>query len=145
VVFYSLCLTLVVLLQRPRIVVYNVSAEQLRAALSEVAIKLDLDARMAGDSLCLPNLGVQMHIEPLPALKNVQLKSSGPQQSYQGWREVELALHGALVRTRGVGSPYAISFLLVGLTMLGLATLLMAYRGDDVAQAWHQMMRDSQD
>src|SRR6185436_21146456 len=99
-------LSLIVLLQRPRIVVYNATPDQLRAALADVISQLDKEARIAGESVCLPNLGVQMHVEPLPALKNVQLKSSGPLQSYQGWREVELALRAALRESRGTANPY---------------------------------------
>ena len=55
--FYGLCLTLIVLLLRPRLVIYNVNPDQLRAMLAEVVSELDSDARWAGDSLVLPKTG----------------------------------------------------------------------------------------
>jgi len=141
ILFYALSLTLVVLLQRPRIVIYNVTTEQLRPVLADVIRQLDKDARIAGESVCLPNLGVQMHVEPLPAVKNVQLKSSGPAQSYQGWREVELALQAALRESRGTANPSGFSLILFGLLVIGLICWWMAYDGERIAQAWLEMMR----
>jgi len=145
IVFYVLCLTLLVLLQRPRIVVYNASPDQLRAALADVITQLDKEARIAGDSISLPNLGVQLHVEPLPLLKNVQLSSSGPSQSYQGWRDLEIALRAALRESRGTANPYGLTLMLFGLTMLLIIGSMMAWQSDQIAQAWSEMMRSSQD
>jgi hypothetical protein len=145
ILFYLLCLSLWALLQRPRLVIYNVSPEQLRAALSEVIARLDKEARIAGDCISLPNLGVQLYVEPLPVLKNVQLKSSGPLQSYQGWRELELALRAALAETRGSPNPYGISMLLFGAAVLGIISYLMTFESESVAQAWQEMIRSPQE
>jgi hypothetical protein len=145
IVFYLLCLTLLVLLQRPRLVVYNVTPEQLRAALGDVIGQLDKEARIAGESISLPNLGVQLYLEPLPVLKNVQLKSSGPQQSYQGWRELELALRAALRESRGLANPYGVSLVLFGLAILGIIGYMMAFDSEAIAQGWLEMMHSSQD
>lgn len=139
--FYLLCLSLLVLLQRPRLVIYNVTSEQLRAALGNVVGRLDKDARIAGESICMPNLGVQLHVEPLPVLKNVQLKSSGPLQSYQGWRDLELALRSSLRESRGTANAYGISLLLFGVTILGIIGYLMTFNGEEIAQAWFDMLR----
>lgn len=143
--FYLLSLSLLVLLQRPRIVIYNVTSDQLRAALGDVISQLDKDARVAGDSICMPNLGVQMHVEPLPVLKNVQLKSSGPLQSYQGWWEVETALRAALRNSRGIANPYGVSLLIFGLSMLAIVLAMMTFQSDEIAQGWIEMMRSSPD
>ena len=75
---YFLGLLLVVLLIRPRLVIYNTTGEQLRPVLAEVVARLDSDARWAGDSLTMPQLGVQLHVEPLIVMKNVQLIAAGP-------------------------------------------------------------------
>ena len=58
--FYWLWLLLVVLLARPRLVVYNISMEELHPVLAEAAGRLDPDARWAGNHLTLPRLGVQL-------------------------------------------------------------------------------------
>ncbi len=141
ILFYLLCLTLLVLLMRPRIIIYNISPEQLRSALGEVIGKLDPEARIAGESVCLPNLGVQLHLEPLPVFKNVQLKSSGPLQSYQGWRDLEHALNAALRHHAGVANPYGFSLMLVGGLMLGMVCWWMNSSGEQIMQAWSDMMR----
>src|SRR5262245_9108543 len=48
ITFYALCLTLVVLLTRPRLVIYNIRVEQLRPILSNIVGQLDKDARWVG-------------------------------------------------------------------------------------------------
>jgi hypothetical protein len=145
IAFYVLCLTLLVLLQRPRLVVYNVTPEQLRAALGDILGQLDKEARIAGESICLPNLGVQLYIESLPVLKNVQLKSTGPLQSYQGWRELETALRSALRECRGQANPCGIGLILFGMVILGVVGYLMTVDGQAIAQAWHEMIRSPLD
>ena len=61
--FYGLLLVLVLLMLRPRLIVYNISADQLRSILAETVARLDTAARWAGDSLALPTLGVQLHLD----------------------------------------------------------------------------------
>src|SRR5689334_15822300 len=102
---YALLVILIVLLMRPRIVVYNITLEQLRPVLADAVARLDSDARWAGESLVMPQLGVQLHLETAPMLKNVQLVSSGPQQSVYGWRQLETALAATLRRTRTRRKP----------------------------------------
>ena len=80
--FYGLCLTLIVLLMRPRLVIYNANPEQLRSILAEVVAQLDDEARWAGDSLVLPKLGVQLHVELFGAMRNVQLVVGRPQTEF---------------------------------------------------------------
>ena len=66
---YILGLTLVVLLMRPRLVIYNMTADQLRPVLSKVASELDDQVRWAGDCLVLPQLGTQLHLEPSAGMR----------------------------------------------------------------------------
>ena len=96
IVFYGLCVSLVVLLMRPRIVVYNISLEQLRPILTSVAMKLDKRSRWNGDSLIMPDRRVHLHVEPVEALRNIQLTSGGNQQSFEGWQALEQELSAAL-------------------------------------------------
>ena len=51
---YWLGLVLVLLLARPRLVIYNTSSEELRPVLAETASRLDPEARWAGNHLTLP-------------------------------------------------------------------------------------------
>lgn len=138
---YALGLLLVVLLMRPRLIIYNVTAEQLRPVLSDVVSRLDPAARWAGESLTMPNLGVQLHVEPLLMLKNVQLVSTGPHQNLAGWRTLENELRPALRSARGAPNPYGVSLLTFGLAIAGAITYWLARDPAGVQQALNEMLR----
>ncbi len=107
VTLYLLSLVLIVLLMRPRLVIYNIAADQLRPVLSDIVTELDPDARWAGDALSLPQLGVQLHLEPTVMFKNVQLVAAGPQQNLNGWRRLEIELNRAFRGPRILLSRHA--------------------------------------
>ena len=67
----AICLIMLLLLLRPRLIIYNISCEQLRPVLVEVVERMDSDARWAGDCLYLPGLGVQLHLESAGWMRNV--------------------------------------------------------------------------
>lgn len=115
IVLYALCLVLVVLTMRPRLIVYNITAEQLRPVLSEVAKELDPEARWSGDSLHLPELGVQLAVEPQASVKLVQLSAMGSHLNMPGWRQLERRLAQALRTQRTGYNPYGATLLSFGL------------------------------
>ena len=117
IALYALCLVLVLLVSRPRLVIYNISVDQLRPILADLVVELDPDARWAGDSLVLPRHGVRLHIESLAVMRNVSLIAVGPQQNYQGWRQLELALRMELSRLEVPRN-------LLGVILMGTAVLL---------------------
>lgn len=141
IAFYGLCLTLVVLLMRPRLVIYNVTGEQLRPILAEVVAELDTESRWAGESLVLPQLGVQLHVESFAPLRNAQLVSAGPVQSYAGWRRLEVALAEALPRTAGSPNPYGFSLMFVGTLMIGMIAFWTVSDPQELFLALHEMLR----
>lgn len=138
---YVLLVVLLTLLMRPRLVLYNVTAEQLRSTLASVVAELDPDARWAGESLVLPRLGVQLYLEPFLAMRNVQLVSSGPHQSYAGWRRLEQSLVKAFKGTVSPPNPYGFSLVFFGLLMVALVTFAVVSETDAVAQALDEMLR----
>jgi len=139
--FYALCLMLLVLVLRPRLVIYNVTADQLRPILADVVGVLDPDARWAGESLTLPRLHVQLHVEPFAAMRNVQLVSAGPRQSFRGWRRLENALADALRETKGQMNPYGISLVVFGLLMVLCVTWGLVSNTETVEHALREMLR----
>jgi hypothetical protein len=139
--FYALCLVLVLLLLRPRLVIYNVSADQLRAILADLVEQLDSEARWAGDSLALPGLGVQLHLDNLPAMRNVSLVSTGPNQNYLGWRRLELALWAALGRVEVPRNPRGASLLSAGVLILSALIFAIARDPQAVAQQLLDLLR----
>ena len=146
-ILYGLLLVLLLLFQRPRLVIYNMSVDQLRALLGDVVGGLDPAARWAGDGLALPTLGVQLHIEAFPAMRNVSLVSSGGDQSHAGWRALEAALRRAAASIDLSENPRGFELLTVGLVILAALTVLVARRphemleqltaaADEVKQIW---------
>jgi hypothetical protein len=128
VTLYALLVVFLSLLFRPRLVVYNIAPAELRPILAEVAGQLDDAARWAGDSLHLPALGVQLHMESLPLLRNISLASSGPAQDHSGWRRLELALTAALGRLEVPRNASAVVLISTGLILL---VFLVAAVSDD--------------
>jgi len=140
-VAYALVVLLVVLLLRPRIIVYNIALAQLRPLLADVVARLDPEARWAGESLVMPRLGVQLHLEPAPLLNNVQLVSSGSAQSLAGWRHLETELAAALRRTRTAAHPLGVSLLGLGILVAGTVAFLLVSNPGGVLQALNEMLR----
>lgn len=139
VVFYGLVVTLVVLLSRPRIVVYNVSQEELHPFLAETAARLDPDARWAGNHLCLPRLGVQCHLDSLDLMRNVSIASSGGVQNYDGWRQLCRSLAESLVEVRVQPNPRAIGFLLIAAILLTTSLTSLLRNPVELAQALEEL------
>jgi hypothetical protein len=120
---YALGMTMLILMLRPRLVIYNVTADALRPILADVVERLDREARWAGDSLVLPGLGVQLHLDSFAAMKNVSLKSTGSRQSFQGWKNLETALSSALEHEAVPRNRRGATLLMAG---LAIAALLIA-------------------
>ncbi len=138
-VFYWLGLLLIVLLVRPRLVIYNISAEELHPVLADAASRLDSEARWAGNHLSMPRLGVQLHIDSLDAMRNVALVSSGGRQNIDGWRRVSRELSRSLRPVRVKRSPRAIGFVFVSLALLALSVTCMLSRPSEMLQAMHDV------
>lgn len=102
---YTLCVTLLVLVERPRLVVYNLTLAQLRPVLASLVTQLDPDARWAGNSLLLPTLGIDLHLDASRACGTVSLVAIDSTQSYRGWLRFEAALATALDEVEVRRSP----------------------------------------
>lgn len=140
---YVMVLVLVLLLVRPRLVIYNISTDELRPLLGGVVTRLDAEARWAGNGLMLPNLGVQLHLDSVKVLRNVTLASSGPNQSHQGWRRLESALADVLGQVQVCRNPLvpAISLLACGASIAVVLIVTVARDPQAVAQALMEMLR----
>jgi len=130
---YFTVLSAILLFLRPRLVIYNISREELRPILADLAIDLDEEARWAGDCLVLPTLGVQLYLECSAAFRNVSLVSAGGVQSHVGWAHLEGALASALTRLEVSRNPRGIRLIGVGMALAGL--LVFAVVSDPHAAA----------
>jgi hypothetical protein len=138
---YALLLTLALLLLRPRLVVYNISADRLRSILAELVETLDPDGRWAGDSLALPALGVQLHLDTVTAMRNVSLVSTGPKQSHAGWRKLEMALRTALGRVEVARNSRGLVLVAAGSLMIAGLVLAVAHDAHAITQALSNLLK----
>ncbi|MBN2581164.1 MAG: hypothetical protein JXB10_19440 [Pirellulales bacterium] len=132
---YALLATMGILLARPRLVIYNISADRLRPILAEVVSHLDAEARWAGDSIALSNLGVQLTIDNFSPLKNISLKAVGNGQDYPGWRRLEHALADALTEETGRPNPRGLTLLFTGLLLLTGLGLMIYHNPQEFTQS----------
>jgi hypothetical protein len=138
---YVLLAMLAILVQRPRIVVYNISLEQLRPLLAEVVARLDDQARWAGESLTLPQLGIHVHLEYAATLHNVQLVSSGPDQNLAAWHVLEKQLAVAVRKTRHSAPLLGALTTLVAFSLASACTWLLLRDPSGMTQALNDMLR----
>lgn len=141
VALYGMVLLLCVLVSRPRLVVYNISSNELRPILADVVARLDPEARWAGDGLLLPNLGVQLHLDSFAPMRNVSLISVGSRQSHLGWRQLEVALRAALGQVEVARNPRSLTLAGLGLLLLALLFVTIARDPQAVAEAMFDMIR----
>ena len=139
--FYGLCVSLIVLLMRSRIVVYNVSMEQLRPILNQIAMEIDKKSRWAGDSLLIPDLQVHLHVEAVDWLRNVQLTSGGVNQSIEGWRKLELELRKSLHAIRVGPNLLGVAILIVAGVLAATSAIWLLSDPQSVAQSWNDFLR----
>jgi hypothetical protein len=100
----------VLLAARPRLVVYNITPEQLRPVVAEVVTALDPAARWAGETAALPGRGIQVHLDGRGAMRSVSIVALGGRTSAEGWAEFSRRLRQAVRRLRVRRSPWAAVF-----------------------------------
>ncbi len=114
---YVLFVTMVVLMGRPRLVIYNITVNRLRPILAELATHLDSQARWAGDTLLLPQLGVHLHVETFPAMRNVSLVAIKAEQPIDGWQRLEHALSAELREIDVARNPRGLAFTMLAIVL----------------------------
>jgi hypothetical protein len=102
--------------------------------LAELVERLDTGARWAGDSLVLPELGVQLYVDSFAAFRSASLISAGGRQSHQGWRRLETALDEVLARENVTRNPRGIGLISIGLLILVMLVAAIAKNPQAVAQ-----------
>ncbi|MEM6799219.1 MAG: hypothetical protein AAF589_06865, partial [Planctomycetota bacterium] len=134
-VFYWTGLGLLVLVLRPRLVVYNASLEELRPAVAEAVSQVDPEARWAGDSVSLPRLGVQLHLEAFGVMRNTSLVSSGGDQNLDGWRRLRKAVGRSIKSLEVQPNPRSVSFFIMGGFLMAVSVARLTLGPLEVAKA----------
>ena len=141
IIFYGLCISLVVLLMRPRIVIYNTTIDQLRPIITQIANSMDQKSRWTSDSMVIPSRKVHFHLESVEWLHNVQIIATGNKQSFDGWRELELRLTESVQSTRIRPNVIGVGLAAIALALVVASAFWMLYDKPAVAQALHEMLR----
>ncbi|MEM6329876.1 MAG: hypothetical protein AAF790_06475 [Planctomycetota bacterium] len=134
-VLYWTGLALAAMVLRPRLVIYNAGLDQARPAVAQAVSQLDPDARWAGDSVVLPRLGVQMHLEAFGVMRNTSLVASGGEQNLEGWRRLRKAVSRALAPLAVQPNPRSVSFFIMGGFLTGVVLVRLTMLPLEVAKA----------
>lgn len=132
---YVMCMLLGLLMLRPRLVIYNISADKLRPILADVVDRLDTNARWAGDSLTLPGLGVQLYIDGFSVLRNISLTAAGGSQNHLGWKRMESALDTALSHEQVARNPRGIALIGIGVLLILVVVASIAQNPQGISQS----------
>lgn len=109
---------------RPRLVVYNITSEQLRPLVAEVVATLDPTARWAGETVALPGRGIQVHLDGRGGMRSVSVVALGGRTSTEGWAEFSRRLRQSIRGLRVRTSPWAVVFGGCGCGLLAAAAVL---------------------
>lgn len=139
ITFYWLWVALVVMLCRPRLVVYGVSADELRPVLSDVARGIDPAARWAGQSVSLPTAGVHAHVDEAGWGRLTSLVASGGRQDPEGWRRLTRLLDRAVRSTPGRPNRAGASQIALGAALLGVSLVALLADPPAVVLAWAEL------
>ncbi|MDA1039207.1 MAG: hypothetical protein O3A37_02800 [Planctomycetota bacterium] len=125
-VLFVLLVALGALVSRPRLVIYNITLDQLRPLLADVVTALDTSARWAGSTAALPARQLEVRIDGHGPWRTVSLVAGGERSGAEGWNELCHRLRQKLGGVRVRVSPWAALFLPLGAAVL-VASCWMAY------------------
>lgn len=123
---FCLVVALCVLVSRPRLIVYNISLEQIRPLVAEVAADLDPEARWAGETVALPTRGLQVQLDGDGSLRTVSLVGVGRRSAHEGWSEFSRRVRQASRRLPVRASPWGVLFAGIGAVLVALASWSIA-------------------
>ena len=109
---------------RPRLVVYNITPEQLRPVVAEIVATLDPTARWAGETVALPGRGIQVHLDGRGGMRSVNVVALGGRMNAEGWAEFSRRLRQASRGLRVRASPWGGVFGFCGCSLLAMAAVL---------------------
>ncbi len=135
---YFLAVVLVLIHQRPRLVIYHADRQQVRAALERTLAALDPGWTAAGNSFSLASGRLELRLDASSTLGCVTVSTLGDQPAMVLWHPVARGLRRELA---GASSPSHT----VGLGLVTVAALLGAsivYRLTDDPQSIAQLVSD---
>jgi hypothetical protein len=111
---FVLLVALGALVSRPRLVIYNITLDQLRPLLADVVGSLDASARWAGSTAALPARQLEVRVDGHGPWRTVSLIAGGDRPGAEHWNELCRRLRHELRGLRVRSSPWAALFLPLG-------------------------------
>ena len=121
---YALVVAVCILFARPRLLIYNATIEQVRPLVAQNAAAVDPAVRWAGESVALPTLGLQAHVEGNGPLRTVSVVVLQSGEAGEAWTDLSRRLRRVSRRLRVQPSPVGMAMLAVGCFILLVAFLL---------------------
>ncbi len=140
-VVYGLGLSLAVLSSRPRLTIYNVADPVLHAALGHAVDSLDPAARWIGNHLLLPNLDLELYIEPHNLLRCISVVATHEEQNLASWRQLEKALVNELQRIDRPRAPWGAALVMVALAIFASITWDLTMHTDAITQGFFDLLQ----
>lgn len=138
---YGLGVLLVLLAERPRLVIYDLTLDEVRPLLARACERIDPTTRWAGQSLSLPAAGMELRVDS-SMLRAISIRTLGAPPPPEAWRRLQAGLAVELQDVRGHRNlPAALVFGSLGL-LLAAATIAFAARNPaEMTQAMVELLR----
>ena len=117
VLLYASSVSLWILFLRPRLVVYNISGEQLRGIVNEIALRIDPASRWAGNALEMPQAGLLLKLDVLGVFGNVSLIADSDPINFASWKRLSAELSAALAHVRVMRNPRGVTIGMLGMVL----------------------------
>lgn len=138
---YGLAVLLILLADRPRLVIYDLSLDELRPLLARACERIDPTTRWAGQSLALPGAGVELRAEASP-FRTLTIRSQGATPSPEAWGRLHVELSKELRDVPGRRNfPAAIVCGGLALLLAAASVAWAARNPQEIAQSMGEMLR----
>jgi hypothetical protein len=138
-VSYSLLITLLVGVMRPRLTIYNIAPAAFERVLEEVVREADPAAVRAGPTIVIPRLGLELRIALSPALRNATVVAA--REEYDGmWPRFGRRLAECVASVPASRNPCGWVQLLVAAALAGLVAWPLVTQPDAVAQGLFDLL-----
>ena len=124
---YFLITMLIILYSRPRLIVYNIDKSTLKEILEKIANRLDENSTWAGDSLYIPQQGLDLHLEYVSGLNNVTLVSNEKYPCRLRWRNLKRLLKSELKETSVSRNKLSIILFIISAILISVTAASFIY------------------
>jgi len=126
IALYFFVVMLVALNTAPKLIVYGLSASDLKTIVCEMLTEQQVQAAWLGDVVELPELGIRACIEQAGRASVSHIQSTGKQQNIMGWYTLERLLVKKLSTVRVQQRHQAMVWLMTSFLLFGLAAFLIS-------------------